>query len=51
MAAVAAPGLLSAVVIDIQGGISPTTLEPGAELRGAKRRASSRPVLGRRKPS
>jgi len=31
---VAAPGLLSAVVIDIQGGSSPTALEPGAELRG-----------------
>ena len=34
MATVAAPGLLSAVVIDIQGGSSPTALEPGAELRG-----------------
>jgi phospholipid/cholesterol/gamma-HCH transport system substrate-binding protein len=34
VAAVAAPGLLSAVVIDIQGGSSPTLLEPGAELRG-----------------
>ena len=34
VAAVAAPGLLSAVVIDIQGGRSPTLLEAGAELRG-----------------
>ncbi len=34
VAAVAAPGLLSAVVIDIQGGSSATALEPGAELRG-----------------
>jgi len=36
VASVAAPGLLSAVVIDIQGGISPTMLEPGAELRGSE---------------
>jgi len=34
VAAVAAPGLLSAVVIDIEGGSSPTILEPGSELRG-----------------
>ncbi len=34
VATVAAPGLLSAVVIDIQGGSSPTALEPGAEVRG-----------------
>jgi phospholipid/cholesterol/gamma-HCH transport system substrate-binding protein len=34
VAAVAAPGLLSAVVIDIQGGTSPTLIEPGGELRG-----------------
>jgi phospholipid/cholesterol/gamma-HCH transport system substrate-binding protein len=34
VATVAAPGLLSAVVIDIQGGISPTALEPGSEVRG-----------------
>jgi phospholipid/cholesterol/gamma-HCH transport system substrate-binding protein len=33
VAAVAAPGLLSAVVIDIEGGVSPTVLEPGSELR------------------
>lgn len=34
VAAVAAPGLLSAVVIDIRGGSSPTLHSPGAELRG-----------------
>lgn len=34
LATVAAPGLLSAVVIDIEGGISPTALAPGAEVRG-----------------
>lgn len=34
VATVAAPGLLSAVVIDIRGGISPTALEPGSEVRG-----------------
>jgi phospholipid/cholesterol/gamma-HCH transport system substrate-binding protein len=34
VATVAAPGLLSAVVIDIQGGISPTALQPGSEVRG-----------------
>jgi phospholipid/cholesterol/gamma-HCH transport system substrate-binding protein len=33
VAAVAAPGLLSAVVIDIEGGTSATVLEPGSELR------------------
>ena len=36
VAAIAAPGLLSAVVIDIQGGSSPIVLEPGAELRGSE---------------
>jgi phospholipid/cholesterol/gamma-HCH transport system substrate-binding protein len=34
VAAVAAPGLLSAVVIDIRGGSSATLLSPGSELRG-----------------
>jgi phospholipid/cholesterol/gamma-HCH transport system substrate-binding protein len=34
VAAIAAPGLLSAVVIDIEGGSSQVMLEPGAELRG-----------------
>ncbi len=34
VAAVAAPGLLSAVVIDIEGGSSPVVLEPESELRG-----------------
>jgi phospholipid/cholesterol/gamma-HCH transport system substrate-binding protein len=34
VATVAAPGLLSAVVIDIEGGSSPVLLEPDAELRG-----------------
>jgi phospholipid/cholesterol/gamma-HCH transport system substrate-binding protein len=34
VAAVAAPGLLSAVVIDIEGGSSQVMLEPGAEMRG-----------------
>lgn len=34
VAAVAAPGLLSAVVIDIEGGSSPVSLEPEAEIRG-----------------
>jgi phospholipid/cholesterol/gamma-HCH transport system substrate-binding protein len=34
VATVAAPGLLSAVVIDIEGGASPVLLEPDAELRG-----------------
>jgi phospholipid/cholesterol/gamma-HCH transport system substrate-binding protein len=36
VAAIAAPGLLSAFVIDIDGGSSPELLEPGAELRGAE---------------
>jgi phospholipid/cholesterol/gamma-HCH transport system substrate-binding protein len=36
VAAIAAPGLLSAVVIDIDGGSSSVLLEPGAELRGAE---------------
>ena len=34
VAAVTAPGLLSAVVIDIRGGSSVTLLSPGGELRG-----------------
>jgi phospholipid/cholesterol/gamma-HCH transport system substrate-binding protein len=34
VAAIAAPGLLSAVVIDIEGGTSQVILEPGAEMRG-----------------
>jgi phospholipid/cholesterol/gamma-HCH transport system substrate-binding protein len=36
VAAIAAPGLLSAVVIDIASGSSSRHLEPGAELRGAE---------------
>jgi phospholipid/cholesterol/gamma-HCH transport system substrate-binding protein len=36
VAAIAAPGLLSAVVIDIAGGSSSVLLEPGAELRSAE---------------
>jgi phospholipid/cholesterol/gamma-HCH transport system substrate-binding protein len=34
VAAIAAPGLLSAVVIDIEGGKSTVMLEPGSEIRG-----------------
>jgi phospholipid/cholesterol/gamma-HCH transport system substrate-binding protein len=34
VAAIAAPGLLSAVVIDIEGGASQVMLEPGVEMRG-----------------